>query len=146
MWRRTDFLYGLFGCAVAAGFIYLGWSYRMGNLARMGPGFFPFAVAVLLLGVSALQTLKGLSSSEKLEGPANLRTTLLLAAGIVGFALTIESLGLLVAGTLLVGIAIAAIGERLSLSMALLATALLVGSSAIAFVSLLGLPIKVFPW
>lgn len=146
MWRKVDFLYGLFGCAIAAGFIYLGWSYRMGNLSRMGPGFFPFAVAILLLGVSALQTLKGLSSSEKLEGPANLRATLLLATGIVGFALTIESLGLLVAATLLVGLAIAAIGQRVPLSTALLMTALLVGSSAIAFVSLFGLPIKVFPW
>ena len=146
MWRRIDFLYGLFGCAVAAGFIYLGWSYRMGNLSRMGPGFFPFAVAVLLLGVSVLQILKGLSSSEQLEGPANLRATLLLAVGIVGFAYTIETLGLLVAGTLLVVLTVAAIGERLPLSTVLLATALLVGSSAAAFVGLLGLPIKVFPW
>lgn len=73
-------------------------SYRLGTLRRMGPGYFPAMIGALmvLLAVIILVTARP-SKTHILPERGQIRGVLFLAAAFGAFALTIESLGLIVA-------------------------------------------------
>ncbi|MGZ5583882.1 MAG: tripartite tricarboxylate transporter TctB family protein [Usitatibacter sp.] len=79
--------------------------YSMGTPARMGPGFFPFYLGVILtlLGVAIAST--GLRVHENDPGkvdPFHWKPILYVLASIVAFGLLLKSIGMLLAGILLV--------------------------------------------
>lgn len=90
-----DVLAGLtfvgFGLAFAIGAL----SYEIGDPVRMGPGFFPLTVGVLLavLGVSIAVTRSSEPDDEPMTAPPWRAAGLILAA-IVIFGLTVRGLGL----------------------------------------------------
>lgn len=72
-------------------------SYEIGTLQRMGPGFFPTSLGVILAVIGVLITLPALARQGVRMNPWEWRTGLLVVASIVAFALTLRTAGLIVA-------------------------------------------------
>ncbi len=140
---RQDFWSGIlfigFGCAG----LWLGRNYAVGNLTRMGPGFFPMMMSVALVGIGGFLLARSLVATGEPVERIVFWPQLLILAGIVGFGLLIERVGLAVSVAAVAVISgIAAQGLRwfelaaLALAMSALSVAL--------FVYLLGQPIPVW--
>jgi len=88
---------GVLLIAIAAAGYYLNQEYTLGSARRMGPGYMPWLVFLLQMGLGALIIGLGLfNGPDRLERWAWRELVLVLAAMIV-FALTLERGGLFVA-------------------------------------------------
>lgn len=139
-----DFGAGVMFIAFGVFFVAVATTYPMGTLRRMGPGYFPTALGVLmtLLGVVVL-TRSLAKDGPKVPRPF-LRPTLFVLAACLAFAYLLKPLGLVVATV--VTIVVSAFGgpEFRWKEVAILAVALAVGS-ALAFVGALSLPFPIWP-
>lgn len=93
-------LYVLFGAAFSLGAL----NYRLGDAARMGPGWFPFAVGLLLVLVGVLTALSGLRAAAAPEQVKRFEFAPLawVIAAVVLFGLLLQPAGLVVALAVLV--------------------------------------------
>jgi hypothetical protein len=144
--RSQDFWTGCafvaFGAATAA----LAQFYPLGSAARMGPGYFPTVLGLLLCGIGLALLIKALAGAGG-EEIARINLVLLarVLAAIAVFALLLHPLGLVLAAILVVLVAAWAghefrLGEALlnALSLALLSYAL--------FIWGLNQTMPVWPW
>ena len=91
---------GVFLIIIAGFAAWQGGRLPLGTLRSMGPGMLPMALAVLLAaGGVALVVVGFLKEGEQMES-WSARGLLFILGGVVLFALTIQSLGLVVAGPL----------------------------------------------
>lgn len=153
---QKDFISGLMFAAVGTAFAVGAFNFDIGTAARMGPGYFPFLLGVVLavLGVViTLQSLRGIPRDTDRLGDIAWRplvfillANLVFGALLVGVpALGIPAFGLIVALYALIIIAgYARPNHRLKESI-ILATILAVGSY-FAFVYALNLQFPVLPW
>lgn len=118
--------------------------YPMGSAVRMGPGYFPFLLGILLASLGAVISARSLA----LRGPGiegvDLRALFLVLGAVAAFAATIESAGIVIAATLLLAVGAAASREsryREVIALTLLLVALTVG----VFVYGLRLPFRLWP-
>lgn len=95
----------LFGVAVGA----IAYSYPMGSLARPGPGFGPFLVACLIVGLGAAIMVEVHNGSFK-PFRMPLRPLLATGAGILAFAILVERIGFMPATVALM--LLSGLGER----------------------------------
>jgi hypothetical protein len=97
--NKQDFWSGLlyFGCGLFfAGFAT---SYSMGTAAKMGPGYFPFWLGVMLCMIGAyvaLTSIKKTAEQTEVE-PFDWKTILTILGGVVAFGLLLQPMGLYVA-------------------------------------------------
>ena len=153
---QKDFVSGLMFMAVGGAFAWGAVDYEIGEAARMGPGYFPFALGILLVILGALVTVNALKGGppggDKIGALAwrplvfILGANLLFGALLVGVpSLGLPAFGLIVAIFGLVIMAgYARQGAKLKDSL-ILAAVLAVGSW-LAFVKLLNLQFPVLPW
>ena len=100
--QHRDIVAGLVFFALGAGVAWGSTAYTLGNAMRMGPGYFPFLLGVLLAGlgltlvVRHLRELAVLASVPRIEKPC-LRSLLLVGSGMLLFALLLQHGGLIVA-------------------------------------------------
>ena len=153
---QKDFVSGLMFMAVGGSFAWGAVDYEIGEAARMGPGYFPFVLGLILVGLGALVTVNALRSGppggDKIGAIAwrplvcILGANLLFGALLVGLpSIGLPHFGLIVAIYGLVILAgYARQGCRLRDSL-ILATFLAIGSY-LAFVKLLNLQFPVLPW
>jgi hypothetical protein len=98
-----------------AGLMFVAWGlffalgatrYRMGTAAKMGPGYFPFSLGCLLavIGTAVLFGSLGGKGPKEQVGRLYWRPLILLVASIGAFALLLNSFGVVVALTALIGI------------------------------------------
>lgn len=91
-----DFYSGVLFIAFGVGAIVIGSNYTLGTAARMGPGYFPRILGILLIGLGALLALRAL----RLQGvpvPAfKWRPTLIVLISVVLFGMVVQQLGLAV--------------------------------------------------
>jgi hypothetical protein len=84
-------------------------SYNVGSPVRMGPGFVPLALGIILVGLGLLIIVKGWIAGEGDEiGEISWRAVVLITASIILFGIAVRPLGLvpsLFASTLLAGLA-----------------------------------------
>jgi Tripartite tricarboxylate transporter TctB family len=102
---------------------------EMGVALRMGPGYFPFLLGLLLIGLGAIIALSGVLMETSEISYVPLRAIALIAAAPVAFALTVDGLGLLpstVIACLVSSFASREIPLRKRLLMALILTAICV--------------------
>ena len=98
-WRirnQKDFAAGLIYIVAGAGFGIGALNYRLGDPARMGPGFFPFWIGVLLAVVGLLTAagaLKRTAQPDPLKRP-ELGPMAWILGGVVLFGLLLQPLGL----------------------------------------------------
>ncbi len=94
---------GLLTVALGVFVLAMAWHYPMGSLLRMGPGFFPSVIAVLIVLLGLALTASALHAHW---GPASIRiqwrSVLAVAAGVILFAVSLERAGLVPATLLLV--------------------------------------------
>lgn len=135
----TDILTGILflGVSIAALAI-IGTSYSLGTASRMGPGFFPLIVSVLLGGLGVILIGRALLTETESVGSVDVKPLLLVLASTLFFGLAIESLGLAIAGLVLVFGARLAGREFRFVEVTVLAVAL-VGACIVLFGYALGL-------
>lgn len=140
----SDFYAGLMFVAFGLLALYLSRDFPMGTASRMGPGYFPTILGVVICALGGGVMLRGfLVRGDSPRNFALVQAALVLAA-IALFAWTVESLGIVVAVTAVVVVSSLASGTSRwyeVLMLALLMVALAVG----LFTYGLDLPFKIWP-
>lgn len=102
--NKQDFWSGVMFILVGVGFAFKATSYSMGTAARMGPGYFPFWLGILMacLGAFILLTSLRKKATKTAVDPFDFRILAIIVGGIVLFAFTLRPLGLILSLFLLV--------------------------------------------
>ncbi len=139
-----DFYAGLIFAAFGVVALVMAQSYALGTAARMGPGYFPRLLGILLIAGGSLQALIGLRSKAADPLDWHWRPLLILLASVGLFILLAPRLGLVIAGLALVFVS--SIASREFHWRAALLVGLLQGVGAAAlFIYGLGVPLPVWP-
>jgi hypothetical protein len=140
-----DFWTGCAFIAFGAATVVLARDYPLGSAARMGPGYFPTLLGVLLAGIGVLVLLKSLTSAAGGE-VGRLHPWLLLRVllAVAAFALLLNPLGLVATAVVVVLLAASA-GHEFRMREALIGAAALALLSYLLFVWGLNQPIPVWP-
>ena len=139
-----DFWSGIMFVAFAAVAIFVARGYSMGAAGRMGAGYFPMALGIVLAGLGVVLTARAFFvPGERIDALA-LRPLLTIVLAVCLFGILIQHLGLVL--SLIVVIAVSALASRDSkpLEVAALAAVLAAFSVAI-FVYALRLPLSTWP-
>jgi hypothetical protein len=134
--------------------VYVGFGYRMGSLTRMGAGYFPVVLGVLLAAVGALLVLGGRAATpagppmpgavRHVEG-VDWRAWLCILGGVAAFVGLGSHLGLIPAT--FAAVFVAALGDRgNSVRDAALLAALMVVAAAVIFGWALRLQLPLIGW
>lgn len=141
--RRQEVWAGALLIAFGAIALVLGGDLERGTAQRMGPGYVPFGLGWLLIAFGAVNSLRGLLRQSDPIEPMRLRPLLGVIAGALLFAFLIERGGILLASAgAILGSTLADRHSRYVESAILGAIAL--AFSAIVFVYLLGLPMRLW--
>jgi len=90
-------LYLLFGSVA----LWVGRNYSWGSPGRMGPGYFPAIVGLLLLGFGAVSIGRSFLVTGEPVGSIAVKALVLILGSIAAFGFLIDRLGLIVAATIL---------------------------------------------
>ena len=146
--KPRDVVGGLLVVAIGAGFLLFGRELEMGSSFRMGPGYFPTVLSLLMIALGAVLTVLAWRAQSEEGAFAHVpwRGLLLILGATVLFGLALRGLGLgpvLVLAVLATAWASRYAGWRSSVPLAL---GLAVFCSVL-FVKLLGLPLPLLgPW
>jgi hypothetical protein len=143
--KNRDLLAGSLFIAAGAIFFWFSRDYSLGTGRRMGPGYFPTILSVLLMLIGAGVLLASLRSKEQVTGFV-WRGFASVIVGTVLFGVLIRDAGILVAVAVLVLVSAAGNPQTRWLPIGVLAIGMSVFCYGI-FVRVLGLPIPVLgPW
>ncbi|MBI5279259.1 MAG: tripartite tricarboxylate transporter TctB family protein [Burkholderiales bacterium] len=144
--NQQDFVAGLIYVATGLAFALGAMNYKIGEAARMGPGYFPFFVGMLLAAVgfatSAL-ALKPAAAEVAVKVP-DLRTMAWVLGAVVLFGLLLQPAGLVIALVALVLVSSMA-SHEFAWRGALVNTLVLVIFSVGAFIKGISLQIPLWP-
>jgi hypothetical protein len=142
---NRDFVAGLALSAFGVAALVIGAQYEAGTATDMGTGYMPRLLAGGIVLFGAIIALKGLGPGRGHPLPSfRLWPLLCVLAGIAAFGLLISRAGLVAAifATVCAG---KLASRELSWLQAVLLATLLSGLSAVLFVQLLGIPMRIFP-
>lgn len=153
--RITDqksFVTGLLYIAFGLGSSVVSTDYTLGNLARLGPGYFPLILGILLVVIGLIVSLRTLGTGDELDDPErklalfdeSFPILVWIIASVVLFGLMLKSLGLIPSVVLLVVISGLASHDR-SFSRIALSAAIITLLSVLAFKYGLGLMLPLWP-
>lgn len=146
--NRIDTLAGLFVVLIGCLAIYEALYFEIGSASRMGPGYFPFYIGILLLLIGTGLTLEGRWLQQTSEAGAHLpslRGLLLILAAVICFALTIERFGLFAAS--MIAVFLGTLADRsTSIQQKLILTVAVPIVSVVIFKYGLGLNVDVIRW
>jgi len=143
--RDTNVIGGVLTIGIAAGVLIESSGYGYGTILRMGPGYFPTVLGILLLGLGLALTVRGLQRQEEPIALPQLRPVVLIGAAISLFALTLPTFGLAPAIMLLVTVSAYASPVRRPVVIVLLGLGL-TAFAYIVFVRLLSLHLDLLRW
>lgn len=141
-----DFLSGLMFLAFGAAAVFFATDYHLGSAAKMGPGYFPFALGAFLAALGGMLLLRSVFwTPGSRPGPVfHLKPLVLVLSAVVLFGLLLRPLGLLVSTTLLVVVSSLA-SHEFRWAEALLNAAVLIAVVLAVFVYLLDFQVPVWP-
>ena len=141
-----DFLSGLMFLAFGGSAIFIAQDYEMGQAVRMGPGYFPTVLGVLLCLVGAVCVVRSLSTAGAPVERIALKPLLLVTVSTLVFGLLARNAGLVAA--LAAAILISSVASsKFTIKAAALTIVLLTAFCYLVFLKALGLPIPVIgPW
>jgi hypothetical protein len=139
-----DFYTGLLFAAFGVVALVIARSYPLGTAARMGPGYFPQLLGILLVGLGAVQSFIGIRSRIAVGLAWHWRPLVILLASVGLFILMTPWFGLIVAGLALVFVSSVA-SREFRWREALVVGAVQGAAAAALFVYGLGLPLPVWP-
>ena len=122
--NSKDFWSGLMLMAIGAAAVFIARDYPFGTALRMGAGFFPVVLGVVLVLFGLYFAARGLHDAAQIEGNWSLRALIVLPLAFVAFGVLMEHAGFIPAMLALMAGSAAAgtefrIGEVLSLSVLL---------------------------
>ncbi|UIF85340.1 tripartite tricarboxylate transporter TctB family protein [Cupriavidus sp. UYPR2.512] len=143
---QKDFASGLMFILVGFGFSWVARGYSMGTAAKMGPGYFPFWLGIVLALLGALVLLGSLSSKAEQDNLArwDIKTLLWILGSVVLFGLLLKPLGMVLSVLVLVLVSSMA-SHEFSWKGAILNSIILVLISLGAFVYGINLQMPVWP-
>jgi drug/metabolite transporter (DMT)-like permease len=141
-----DFWSGVMFAVVGALFAGIAYNYKLGTAARMGPGFFPFFLGLILLGIGIAVIVFSLRGTTRGEAVDKFHWIPLfwVLGSICLFGVMLKLTGVLFAGVALVVGSSLGSGEFKAKEIAILAVGLSVFCAAV-FVGGLKLPIPMCP-
>lgn len=139
-----DFLAGLLFMSFGGVAFVISQSYAIGTAARMGPGYFPRGLGILLVVLGALLSLRGFRPSSEPQPEWRWRPLAVVLLGVGFFSLTAQWLGLVLASLALVFVSSAASPE-FRWKEALLSGVIQGAATVAVFVYGLGIPLPVWP-
>ncbi len=144
-WRgNTDFYSGILLIAISAFAINYVRTLSIGTVTEMGSGFFPMALATILAGMGVLLTIKGVVVGGAPVGKIHFRPLFFILLSFAVFGLLIELAGIIIA--ILGQVAIAHFASRETILRHSIITGVAVAAiSAVVFVVLLQIPVKLVP-
>ena len=137
--NSKDFWGGLTLIAIGVAALVIARDYPFGTTLRMGPGYFPIVLGVLLTLFGLVISARGLYRSEPVEGGWSLRALVLVPLSLVLFGVLMDHAGFIPALAVLIFGSAAAGTEFKPVEVALLTLVLVVFSVAV-FIWGLGLP------
>jgi hypothetical protein len=140
-----DFFAGLIFVAFGLGAIIIGSNYSLGSAARMGPGYFPRILGILLLLLGAALSLRALKIKGDPLPQWYWRPILIVLGSVVAFGMLVTHLGLVFSTIGLIFVSSAASREfrpKEALISGVLLAALAVG----VFIFGLNLQLPIWPW
>lgn len=144
---QQNFWSGVMFIAIGLVFAWFATGYQMGTAARMGPGYFPFWLGIIMAVLGAILSLGSLSSKseethiEKFDW----RSIFLVLVSVTLFGLLLKPLGLYACLFILVmGSSIAS--YEFNWKVALGNAVFLIVFSYVAFIKGLGLIFPLYPW
>ncbi|WP_420993263.1 tripartite tricarboxylate transporter TctB family protein [Cupriavidus sp. 30B13] len=143
---QKDFASGLMFILVGFGFSWVARGYSMGTAAKMGPGYFPFWLGIVLALLGALVLWGSLSSKTEDDQLArwDIKTLLWILGSVVLFGLLLKPLGMVLSVLVLVLVSSMA-SHEFSWKGAVLNAIVLVLISVGAFVYGINLQMPVWP-
>lgn len=135
-------IYIAFGAAFSLGAL----NYNMGDAARMGPGWFPFWIGVLMVAVGAATAAGGMrarAAEDPLKKP-ELRTLSWIIGAVILFGLLLQPLGMVLALAVLVVVSSLA-SHEFGWKGTLANTVILIAFSIGAFIKGINLQIPLWP-
>jgi hypothetical protein len=139
-----DFYAGLLFVAFGLVALVVSQSYPLGTASRMGPGYFPRVLGILLVTLGGLQSVIGMRGRAGFPLQWHWRPLFILLSSVVLFILLTTWFGLVVAAVTLVFVSSAA-NQEFRWKEALIAGAVQGVAAAALFVYALGLPLPVWP-
>lgn len=138
---QKNFLSGLFYLFIGGVAIAMAPGYGIGTASRMGAGFFPLALGILLAGIGAVAILRGLAREGERIGEVPWRALALIFAAAALFAATVNGLGFIIAASLTIFTsALAACNFPWRLPFVLILFAV-IAAVAVLFIMLLAVPL-----
>nr|MBF0684957.1 tripartite tricarboxylate transporter TctB family protein [Pseudomonas sp.] len=144
---QQNFWSGVMFIAIGLTFSWFATGYQMGTAARMGPGYFPFWLGLIMAALGAILSIGALSSKSEETHIAKFdwRSTLLVLGSVALFGLLLKPLGLYVClFILVVGSSIAS--HEFNWKVAVANAVFLIVFSYLAFIKGLGLIFPLYPW
>ena len=142
--NSKDLAAGLLFMAFGLAALVISSSYAPGTASRMGPGYMPRALGVLLLVFGAALSLRGFRPSHEAASAWRVRPLIIVLASVAAFSFIARWTGAIAATIALVFIASLASSE-FRWKEALAVGAILGVVSVIVFVYALGVPLPVWP-
>ncbi len=133
-------LFAGFGLAA----VVLGASYPLGTAARMGPGYFPRGLGLILIAMGAVLILKSLRTRGAPISIPTLKPMLVVLGSVVLFGIAVMPLGLVLATILLI-VASSAASHEFNWKEAAIASVVLAGFVVAAFGYGLNLQLPILP-
>ncbi|SUV55014.1 Tripartite tricarboxylate transporter TctB family [Bordetella bronchiseptica] len=144
--NRQDFWSGVMFIVLGLGFSRQASSYQMGTAARMGPGYFPFWLGLVLALLGAIVLISALSkkATETAVEGFDWRIVFLVVGSVVLYALILKPLGVYLSVFVLVVVSSLA-SHEFSWKVAVANGIFLVVFSYLAFIKGLGLIFPLWP-
>lgn len=143
---QRDAVVGALYLAVGSGFAWYAADYERGTAARMGAGYFPFWLALILMALGTVVLFRSTAPSVQpvALAPWDLRSLAWMTGAVVFFGLVIKPLGLVAAIVILV-VAASLASPTFTWRGTLINAAVLSAVNAVAFGLVLGLPLDLWP-
>jgi hypothetical protein len=139
-----DFAAGLLFIAFGVAAIVIGSYYPLGTAARMGPGYFPRVLGILLTAFGAIIALRGLKLSGKPIAFGSPKPMVIVLGSVVLFALLSPHIGLVLASIMLIVVSSAGSSE-FRWKEALASGIVLATGAVLVFILGLGLQFSIWP-
>ena len=142
---NTDFWAGVMFTFFGAAAVYMSRDYPMGSAMRMGPGYFPTYLGVLMMLLGLIIGIRGILGSGEKISKFVFRPILVLSAGVIIFGILMEMVGFVISLAVLIVLSTLAGKEFKWLEVLILTIVLIIGA-ILVFIKGIGLPYQLFWW
>jgi len=139
-----DFWAGVLFVSIGLFAIVIGSNYTLGTAARMGPGYFPRILGILLVALGAMIAIRGVRVPGDPVPPFKWRPTLVVLGSVVLYGIIIQSIGVAISTVILI-VSASAASHEFRFRESVIAGVLLSALAVFVFIVGLGLQLPIWP-